>query len=493
MQPVTATPDLDDAVAAALAQALDEAGFSVDGLVERLGPVAHGALTRNETAPAVRATGGGDPLDTLIRLWPLQRPVPVSAVERALPGLLPALCRGGLVRRDGDLVSALVDVSPYADDVRGWWVVSDLTPSIDGAMRPMSPDYVVGVSAAAGSLAQLTWRRPVARALDLGTGSGVQALHLSGHCEQVVATDVNPRALTLAGLTARLNRVDLDLRAGDLYEPVADGEFDLVVSNPPFVVSPGAGEGLTYRDSSLPGDELVARVVRGAEQRLAPDGTAHVLANWMHREGEDWRERVGSWVGGCDAWVVLREVADPAQYVELWLRDAGLEGGPTYLTRYDAWLAWFEQQRVSGIGMGWVVLRRAGRDVPDVRLEEWPYEVERPLGPEVGRWAERCDRLAGVDDSALLSTSWRRRPDVRQETVGEPGAEDPETIVLRQQQGMRRARQVDTVEAALVGASDGDLTAGQLLDAIGQVLGHQPDSEVMGSTVRDLVRDGYLI
>ena len=55
------------------------------------------------------------------------------------------------------------------------------------------------------------------------------------------------------------------------------------------------------------------------------------------------------------------------------------------------------------------------------------------------------------------------RVDVRQETVGEVGVGDPETIVLRQQRGMRRARQADTVEAGLVGASDGDLTVRQLV------------------------------
>jgi hypothetical protein len=189
--------------------------------------------------------------------------------------------------------------------------------------------------------------------------------------------------------------------------------------------------------------------------------------------------------------VVQREVADPARYVELWLRDAGLEGTSAYTYRYDEWLAWFEAERVSGIGMGWVVLRRADRDVPDVRVEDWPYEVEQPLGPEVGDWAERCDRLAEGDEE-VLGTAWRRRPDVRQETLGEPGAADPETIVLRQQRGMRRARQVDTATAAVVGASDGDLTASRLLAAVGEVLGERPDRATGAATVRDLVRDGYL-
>ena len=87
---------------------------------------------------------------------------------------------------------------------------------------------------------------------------------------------------------------------------------------PPFVVSPGTGELLTYRDSGLPGDEVVRQVLGGAPRHLAPGGVGQVLANWVHVEGRPWEERVAEWVasdGRCDAWVVQREVADPAQYV----------------------------------------------------------------------------------------------------------------------------------------------------------------------------------
>jgi hypothetical protein len=101
------------------------------------------------------------------------------------------------------------------------------------------------------------------------------------------------------------------------------------------------------------------------------------------------------------------------------------------------------------------------------------------------------DLLAGLDDATLLSRTWRTRPDVRQETLGAPGEADPEAIVLRQQRGFRRARQADTVEAALVGASDGDLPADRLLGAIGELLG----SPVEGGAamIRELVADGFLV
>ena len=83
---------------------------------------------------------------------------------------------------------------------------------------------------------------------------------------------------------------------------------------------------------------------------------------------------------------------------------------------------------------------------------------------------------------------------MRQETLGEPGAADPETIVLRQQRGMRRARQADTVEAGLVGACDGDLTVGQILDALATLLGEDAADAAArtGGAVRELVADGFL-
>jgi hypothetical protein len=501
VDPLTLAPS----VVAGLRDVLRGVDYTYDGVAGLLGPVAHAALARNETTPGLRVTADGSALETLTRLWPLQTAVDLAAAEQALPGLVDPLCVAGLLERSVGSVRARVDVRPYADEDHDWWVVSDLTPGLDAAPNRVPADHVLGVSAASTSLAQLTVRRTAARALDLGTGCGVQSLHLADHAAAVVATDVNPRALAMARLTAALNEVAVDVRAGSLFEPVRRERFDLVVTNPPFVVSPGTGELLTYRDSGLPGDEVVRRVVTGAPRHLEPGGVAQVLANWVHVEGHPWEERLTGWLasqepdGGhgakaCDAWVVQREVADPAQYVELWLRDAGHDRSPDYARRYDAWVGWFEQQRVTGIGFGWVTLRRTERDVPSVRVEEWPYEVEQPLGPEVDAWLRRTDLLAGLDDEALLSTRWRVRPDVRQETVGAPGAADPEVVVLRQQRGLRRARRVDTAEAALVGASDGELSAGQIIDAVAVLMSANAGT-LRGELVRrlrELVVEGFL-
>ena len=86
------------------------------------------------------------------------------------------------------------------------------------------------------------------------------------------------------------------------------------------------------------------------------------------------------------------------------------------------------------------------------------------------------------------------RVDVRQETFGAPGEADPETVVLRQQRGLRRARQADTVTAALVGACDGDLSVGQILDAVSSLLDldAQQTRDAYLPIVRELVAEGFL-
>jgi len=490
-----------------LHEALTAARFTYDEVADVLGPVAHAALSRNETTPGVRATRGGTPVETLTRLWLLQARVPAPAAEAALPGLVDRLCAAGILERSVDEVAARVDVRPYGtDQVAGGgslWVASDLTPGLDGAPSAVGTDHVLGISSAATSLAEMTVRDRVDRALDLGTGCGVQSLHLAAHTRHVVATDVNPRALWLTRLNAGLNRLStgstaggIDVREGSFFEPVRGETFDLVVSNPPFVISPATGDRLVYRDSGLPGDAVVEHIVRAVPGHLTEGGLCQVLGNWMVLRDHPWEERLTGWVAGCDAWVVQRETVDLPTYVELWLKDAGLHPstgtGSTadYVRRYDTWLAWFEEQGAEAVGFGWIHLRRVSTGTGEVhRLEDWPYAVAQPLGDEVAAHFRRTTQLRGLSDARFLATRPVARPDVVQETLGAPGAEDPGQIVLRQRLGLRRARPVGTAEAALVGACDGELTVAQILAALDQILGAHGGST---GAVRDLVADGFL-
>ncbi len=486
-------------VAARLRDALLGASFTADGLLELLGAPAYAALARSETVPALRATRGDTPLEVLVRLFLLQQPVSHARVADVLP-VDACLESGWLVRAGGDEVAATVDVRPYGGPGgEDWFIVSDLGCAVGGAGGIGSRDegVVLGVGGASTTLAGITVRTPVGSALDIGTGSGIQALHAAQHATRVTATDLNPRALHITALTLALSGVPAaDLREGSLFEPLRQGEtYDLIVSNPPFVISPGAR--LTYRDGGMGGDDLCRSVVQGAGELLNEGGFAQFLANWQHVAGEEWQDRLRSWVPrGCDAWIVQREVQDVTQYAELWLRDAGDHRGDpaAYQALYDAWLDEFEARKVRAVGFGWITLRRTGSAEPSITVEEWPHPVEQPLGDTVRAHFERLDYLRAHDDAALLEAHFKLVPEIVQEQVGLPGAEDPEHVVLRQHRGMRRATKVDTVGAGFAGVCDGSLSAGRILDAIAQLMGEDPVvlRDRTPAQIRVLVEQGFL-
>jgi methylase of polypeptide subunit release factors len=504
-------PEADPDRTGRLREALRAANFTADGVLDLLGGPAYSALARSETVPALRATRGTSPLETLVRLFLLQQSLPREQAREALP-LDEALRDGWLVPAaeadGGDAeppVRATVDVRPYGGpEGQDWWIVADLGCAVGGAVGlgategTHGRDVVLGVGGASTTLAGITVRTPVARALDIGTGSGLQALHAAQHATRVTATDLNPRALAIAGLTLALSGASgVDLREGALFEPVVGDEpYDLIVSNPPFVISPGAR--LTYRDGGMPGDGLCRTLVEQSADRLAPGGHCQLLANWEHPHGEDWRDRLRSWVPqGCDAWIVQREVQDVTQYAELWLRDAGdhRAGDATYAARYGEWLDEFERRGTTAVGFGWITLRKSGARDPAIVVEEWPHPVEQPLGDEVFQHFERQDFLRATDDAALLDCHFRLADGVVQEQVGMPGAEDPEHVVLRQQRGMRRATKVDTVGAGFAGVCDGSLPAWRILDAIAQLVGEDPVMlrDRTPGAIRLLVEQGFLL
>lgn len=463
-------------------------GFTVETVHARLGDEAWRALARNQTAPARRATDSGDRLDTLIRLFLLHDDVPRADVADA-----DLFESHGLIESVGDDVRALVEVRPYGDDENDWWVVCDLTPGFDGHHEPMRPDFVLGISEASTSLARLTHTRHVGRILDLGTGCGVQSLHASTHADWVVATDINERAVRLAELTAAINDVDVDIRLGSFFEPVAGERFDLIATNPPFVVSPPEGDRLVYRESDRPLDGVVQHVVESAADHLNPGGWCQILAAWCSVAGQDWADRLRGWIEptGLDAFVIRRESVDIATYAEIWLADAGHLGAADHTERYARWLDWFEEQGVEAMNFGWINLRRADRDLPVVRIEHHDAPVDDPPGAAILAWGAAVDALESGDP---LERAWRVADGVVQETAGPVGAEDPSIIAVRQLNGLGRRRQVDTVEAGLLAASDGDLTAGQILAAIAQLLELDAGEvrERYAGSVSTLVAEGFL-
>ncbi len=281
-------PHLSPAAADALRTALQRARFSTDGVRELLGPAAHAALGRGEVEPAFRATADAGELGVLVRMFLLDAVEPAAAVEAALAPLTPAeAAAAGLLRAADGGWAATLDLRPYGDEERDWWVLSDLD------LRRQDREHVTGVGAASLTLAAATVRRPVQTLLDLGTGCGVQALHATRHAGAVTGTDLAPRALAMARATFTLNDLDVELLAGPWLEPVAGRRFDQIVSNPPFVPGPARVD-YVYRDSGQGGDDALGALVRALPAHLEPGGVAQLLGSWLHVRDEDWPDRVRS-------------------------------------------------------------------------------------------------------------------------------------------------------------------------------------------------------
>ncbi|WP_214369941.1 methyltransferase [Pseudonocardia sp. H11422] len=470
-----------------------DADYTTGGVCALLGHDAHAALSRGEPEAAYRATRGGGELGVLVRLLLLGGAEPEAAVSAAM-GRTSRLVEAGLLRETPEGLVAALDLRPYGDDEGEWWVLSDL----DTPAARQDRDHVTGVGGASLSLAAATVRRRVTGLLDLGTGCGVQALHATRHAGVVVATDVAPRALAMARATFELNDVEVDLVEGRWLEPVADRSFDQIVSNPPFVPGPARVD-YVYRDSGEAGDTALGKLLRDLPAQLNPGGVAQLLGSWLHVLGEDWPDRVRSWLPpGVDAWIVQREVVDPAMHVGTWQRDAGLDvTSPGARRQAAAWLDWMESQRVEGVGFGFIMLRRTD-SAPTVVFEDLPGAMDDPLGPEMAGWLDRVGWLRDhSSDEALLGARFSLTPTAvleRYEVPGDEGWADAGAAVVRAD-GPRWRHEVDAPAAALLAGCRGELPLSELI-ALLSFAHDRPAGDLVRATlpaVREFVRHGVLL
>lgn len=491
----------------ALAHDLAAAGYASEGVAARVGSPAMDALARSVATPVRRALGDArDALAVLTRALWLGDPVPVDALAEALPTLgVDGAEALGVVARHGDAAAPLLTIRPYAFvDTLGagsWWIASDLD-ELSG-VHPLRPDHVLGVGGAARTLAAILPPVRAGSALDLGSGCGIVTMHLSRLAERVVATDLSERALAMTRLTCALNGVrHVETRLGDLFEPVRGERFDLVASNPPFVITPRTDGVPTfeYRDGGRTGDALMQEVVEGLGAHLAPGGAARLLGNWESVAGRAGIDRVFGWLraGGVDGWVLERESLDVVRYAELWLRDGGTRpGDDDHAPLLTAWLDDFAARDVRGIGLGWVAAQAADAPAaPRIRVEHVGHALGlEHAGAHLAASLDAQARLADLDDAALRDVHLVTQPDVTELRHLRPGASGPTVIELTQGGALGRTTQVDTAVAALVGACDGELSIGEILDAIASLL--DVDAVALSAealpAIRELWIRGYLV
>ena len=322
-------------------------------------------------------------------------------------------------------------------------VVSDALP-LDNS--PLADDVVLGVGGAARTLLHITPRKHFHRVWDLGCGSGVQSVIAAQHADHVVATDIDQRALDFTQQSAALNNVSIETRLGSLFEPVANEKFDLIVSNPPFVI--GGVTQLTHRESPYEADGLTKQLLEGLPHHLSSDGIAVILATWLVTD-DDWQERIAQWIpDNIGAWVALRDMQDVDAYVHTWMNDAGIDNQDVA----DQWKQRLAEWKATYVAFGWIVLQ-AGSEF--VTMEDVRHAPALPSGDDVLKVLDLAQAAEDLSASTMLTTSLRHGPG--ESWRGDIGLDSVLAGVYSRLDGQKLLPEIVTELAAETGFDQDDL------------------------------------
>lgn len=467
-----------------LAGLLRAAGYESQRIQERLA-TSDQLLARSPELPSyLRRLGDADELAVLLRLFLLGVPVTGEGVDALVGAELQARLAGaGLLVRDAGAVHGAARLVPH-DEL--------LIASDHAGAAEAHADHVPGVHRPSVALAHLTVRGEGERALDLCTGNGIQAILLAAHAGHVVATDVNPRALAFATFNAALNGVDnVEVRHGSFFEPVVGERFDLVVANPPYVVSPESA--YLFRDGGMRGDAVSELVVRATPASLAPGAFASVLIAWA-LDPDDPAERPRSWLAGsgCDAFLLHTSTDDPVETATAWNREL-LDRPEAYADALDRWLAYYRELGIEQLGYACLVLRKRD-DGGDGWIEplQLPRAALRPAGRHVRRLFETHDTLSELgSDDALLDRRLRVVDDavLTQDTRFAGGRWQAELLTLRLENGLPFSAELDPPTARLIRGLDGSRT---LDDGLSAALDSDGERETGVSLARRMLEVGFL-
>jgi predicted RNA methylase len=408
-------PEISPADCRRIREVLAKANYTEQGVCRSLGLDHLGQLRERKLAAMLWRTRGGSLLETLVRLFVLGQDADVTALQRALaPMSVDEWKHMGLIEAgDGGSVKASFHLRCYRDLIFAY----DFPRRGRGGLRP---DYVMGVSPSSLILAAMTVRLKSSATLDLGFGCGIQAILAAPHSERVVGVDCNPRAVAVARRNANLNGIaNIDFREGDMFAPVRGEKFDLIVTNPPFIISPENRH--FFLNSGLESDEICRRIVREAPAFLNENGYCVMNANWAVIDGEDWRARLASWFesAGCNGLVFAQETRDPGEYAA-GLIEAGSNEEGEYMRMFDEWMAYYAKLRISGIGQGVIVMQQDTKRANWFAVEPAPANIAYPSGDDVALLMKLRSFLHSLPaERDLLDVRLKLAPSVKLDQVCE--------------------------------------------------------------------------
>jgi len=469
---------------------LESADYTTEGMRRALG-FDKKAVPTTADPLLLRRTSGGSPLDTLFRLFFICVPVDIGAARRALhPMDLETWENAGIIERRDGSVNSKLRLSRFKDLI----LAHDFRPT----SGEKGSDFVMGIGGATRTQAMTTVRRQCSRALDVGTGSGILALLAARHCEEVYGVDLNPRAIAVARFNARLNEIDnVHLREGKFLEPVADLEFDLIVADPPFVISPPTD--FLYLHGGVRGDEFCRLLARDASRQLREGGYFQMLLNWPHYREKDTASELKSWFAGigCDAWVLRVSTEDAAAYATSWVEHTYGHDRQIAAQMFNQWMDYYEAQEIEAMSLGVATLRRCTDRANWFSLEDAPPAVTDECGEDIEVLFASRDFSARHDNDALLDATLRCSPQVRLEYRCEPEGNEwrMASSELRLDKALRFSSKADPFTAGLLVRCDGRTTLRSLLPELATAAGVDLQS-IEGPclhSVRQMIERGFLL
>ncbi len=337
-------------------------------------------------------------LQTLLDLFAYGGEVRTKALRTAISAEAPEeLARLGVIeRREGRwrsrmTISGTEEILVFGDLIRG----GERRDRVDGYTQPAALARAITIPADG------------AHTLDLGTGSGIQALSARHAGNHAVGVDINRHALKLARLSALLSGIDgVEWREGSWYEAVAGARFDRIISVAPYVLSPDSE--FIFRDGEGGAGDPSANIAAGLNSHLRPGGCGQLLCCWGQRPGEEFSRGPLRWLSrarSCDVLLTLIEQVEPLNYAIAWNRPPMRSLAPRKFDRVLArWLEHYQREGFQYINFGVLSVRRRRTGAPAKQGRVALKAMDAPPGPRAGE-----QLLRALEASAMLAEQGAER------------------------------------------------------------------------------------
>jgi methylase of polypeptide subunit release factors len=468
----------------------EEAGYNETTLRKQLGAAELPSRQLRNQARLLDRTSAPTPLNVLLRWFWLALPQDHASVGELIPaGILSLLLESGLLSREGDsLISQAMLLH-----IDGFLVASDHASAIDNK----DVEMVLWPNPTSKFLARFAVQRRSRATLDLGTGSGILSLNAARFSDVVVATDLNQRAVSCARFNSRLNDVtNIEVTGGDCFAPVAGRRFDLILSNPPFFITP-KGDYL-FCENPMELDGLCRRLIKEGPEYLHEGGYMQMLCEWAQIKRQPWEERITEWLEGigCDAWVMKGLTQDPEEYAQHRICEKSQDPSQDAAS-YAGYMQYYRHRGVEAIHDGVIVIRRReGHNW--IRIEEMPKTLKGDLGEMiVSTFAAHDLMQQNSGDDQVLALRPKLSPHVRLEQVCEQHESQwhAEALTLRLNHGFQFQVNVQPLVAEFLVTCDGTRTVGEAIQGLA-ANANAPVEKVQVeclSMIRKLIERGFMI